>query len=352
MRLRMMAIGAAAVGAFVFGMRGLGAQHVPYQKTGEIHIGGQGGFDYLAVDPASHRLYVSNSTQVVVIDVNKNAVVGTIADTPGVHGIAFVPGGKGFTSNGREGKASIVDLTTLKTLKKVDVGPGPDAIMYEPKMHEVYAMNHSAGTVTVVSADTGAMVATIKLSGEGAETAQDDPAIGRVFVNIEDSSVIDVIDVATHKVVATWPVAPAEGPTGMAIDTATHRIFVGGGPDTVMIDDQTGKVVAQMPICSGTDATFFDPETKYVFSSCGDGRMTIGHEDSPSALTVVQTLTTTARARTMALDPTTHKILRRRSGLPGRGGRRAGARPRTSRRPPARAGLVQSAHLQSEQLEH
>jgi DNA-binding beta-propeller fold protein YncE len=287
----------------------LAAQNGPYAKVTEIKIGGPGGHDYIAVDVNTRRLFVSNSTQMVVIDIDKNAVVGTIPDTPRVHGIAFTPAGKGFTSNGGENKASMVDLKTLAVSGKVDIGPGPDAIMYEPKNNEIYAFNHTAGTATVVKADTGAMVATIKLSGTSVETGVADPALGRVFVNIESNSTIDAIDIATHQVVATWPIAPAVGGTGLAIDTANHLLFSGGGGGkyTVMIDAKTGKVVGQMEICADTDATAFDPGTKYVFTSCS-GTMTIGHEDSPTKLSVVQTLTTIAGGQTMAVDPKTHNI--------------------------------------------
>jgi hypothetical protein len=303
----MLAVGVTLTAAAV----GLTAQTAPYAKVGEIKIGGSGSHDYLAVEPNLRRLFVSNATQMVVIDIDKGEVIGTIPDTPRVHGIAFVPGGKGFTSNGQENKASIVDLKTLQTIKKVDIGPGPDAILYEPKKNEVYAFNHSAGMATVVKADSGDMVATIKLSGGGVETGVADPELGRVFVNIEANSTIDAIDIATHQVVATWPVAPAEGPSGLAIDTATHLLFSGGGKFTVAIDARTGKVVAQMPICDGTDATTFDPATKLVFTSCSSnqgGAVTIGHEDSPTKLTVVQTLSTIRGGATIALDSKTHHI--------------------------------------------
>jgi DNA-binding beta-propeller fold protein YncE len=299
-----------AAGLVQFGAR-VGAQGGPYAKLAEIKIGGSAVHDYLAVDPGTRRLFISNSTQMVVIDIDKNTIAGTIAGTPRVHGIAFVPGGKGFTSNGGEDKASIVDLKTLQTLNKVDIGPGPDAIMYEPKMNEVYAFNHQAGTATVVKADTGAMVTTIKLSGGSVETGVADPALGRVFINIEANSTIDAVDVATHKVVATWSVAPASGPTGLAIDTTNHLLFAGGGKFTVVLDAKTGKVVAQMPICDGTDATFFDPATKNVFTSCngtGGGQVTIGRMDSPTKLSVIQTLDTIRGAATMALDLKTHNI--------------------------------------------
>ena len=314
MRTHLIAVAAAATLAATLYNGGIRAAAGPYSKTGEIPIGGPAGFDYLNVDSAAKRLYVTNGTQVVVIDLATNAVVGKIAAGPGVHGIALAPGDRGFISNGGEDTVSIVDLKTFQTIKKVSTkGPdatvrqNPDAIMYEPKNKEVYAFNHSGKTATVINAATGEIVATMQLAGQ-AETGQADPALNRVFVNIEDNSTVDVIDMTSHKVVANWPVKPADGPTGMAIDTATHRLFIGGGPNTVMMDATNGKVIASVPICNGTDATWFDPGTKYVLSSCGDGKMTIAHVDSPTAMSVVQTLDTVARARTMALDPTTHNI--------------------------------------------
>lgn len=285
------------------------AQSGSYTKIAEIKIGGSPTHDYIAIDPTTRRLFVSNSPQMVVIDIDKRTVVGTIPDTPRVHGIAFVPGGKGFTSNGGENKASIVDLKTLKVLNKVDIGPGPDAILYEPKNNEVYAFNHQAGTATVVKADTGAPVTTIQLSASGVETGVADPALGRVFVNIESSSEIDAIDVATRKVVATWPVAPAVGPTGLAIDLTNHLLFSGGGGGKIMVmlDAKTGKVVGQMPICEDTDSSGFDPVTKDVFTACS-GTLTVGHEDSPTKLSAVQTVTTIPHAQSMAVDLKTHDV--------------------------------------------
>ena len=285
----------------------LGAQAGSYAKIAEIPIGGATTFDYLNVDSAAKRLYVTHGTEVVVIDIANNTVVGRIADTPGVHGIAIAPGGRGFTSNGRENKVSIVDLNTLQTLSKVDTGRNPDFIVYEPKQKEIYALNHTGNSATVIDAATGKVVATIPLAGT-AEAGQADPALGRVYVNIEDKNSVDVIDIATHKVIANWSVTPAVSPTGMAIDTATHRLFVGGGPNTVMMDGTNGKIVATIPICAGTDATWFDPGTKMVFSSCSNGTMTAAHVDSPDTLTVVQTITTVRGARTMALDAATHRI--------------------------------------------
>jgi len=303
--------GVGALVALAAGLGGvLGAQGGSYAKIGEIQIGGASRFDYLNVDSAAKRLYVSNGTSVVVIDLAAKTVIGRIADTPGVHGIAIAPElGKVFTSNGQEAKVSIVDAKTLATLGKVETGgASPDAILYEPATREVWAFNHTGASAAEIDAVTGKLVATIPLSGT-AETGASDPALGRIFVNIEDKSVVDVIDVRTKKVVASWPVAPAEEPTGMAIDTATHRLFVGGGPNTVMMDANTGKVIASLPICSGTDATWFDPGTKMVFSSCGSGGGSISSgRVEGDRITPGQTITTVRGARTMALDKTTHNL--------------------------------------------
>jgi YVTN family beta-propeller protein len=289
----------------------LGAQSGQYSKIGEIQIGGTvTNFDYLNVDSANKRLYVTNNTSVVVIDLATNKMIGRLpAGTKGrVHGIAIAPGNRGFISNGADNNVSIVDLKTMQPIGTVETGVNPDAILYEPKNKEVYALNHTGGSATVIDAATGKVTATIPLSGT-VETGQADPGLGRVFVNIEDKNQVDVIDVATHKLVASWPVAPAEGPTGMAIDLTTHRLFVGGGPNTVMMDATNGKIIASMPIVTGTDATWYDPGTKMVFSSGGGGggQITVGKVEGDK-LTVVQTIATLRGARTMTLDPATHNL--------------------------------------------
>ena len=237
-----------------------------YAAAGDVHIGGVARFDYLTVDSPAKRLYVSHGTEVVVIDTAALTVVGRIADTPGVHGIALAPNGRAFVTNGGENKVSVVDVKTLQTIMKVDTGANPDAIVYEPSNKEIYALNHTGKSVTVIDSASGKVTATIPLSGV-AESGAADPGLGRVYVNIEDQNAVDVIDVKTHTVIAHWPVAPAAEPTGMAIDTVRHRLFVGGGPNQVMIDGTSGKVVAQVPICDGTDATVFDAGTSTSMSS-------------------------------------------------------------------------------------
>ena len=287
----------------------VGAAQGSYKLLKEIPVGGEGGWDYLEVDQAARRLYVSHGTKVAVIDLDKEAVVGEIADTPGVHGIAVAPKlGLGFTSNGRENKASIFDLKTLKTNSKVDTGENPDAILYDEGQEEVYTFNGRGRSATVFEAKTGKVVATIPLPGKP-EFAAAHPSAGRVYNNLEDKSEVAVIDTKTHKVVNTWPIAPGEEASGMAFDAQHQRLFLGcGNKLMVMMDSTNGKVVASVPIGQGVDATKFDSGTQLAFCSCGDGTVTIAHEDSPDKLTVVQTLKTEPRARTMALDPMTHKI--------------------------------------------
>jgi len=286
------------------------AADAPYRFIKEIQVGGEGGWDYLSIDSAARRLYVSHATKVVVIDIDKNEVVGEIADTPGVHGFAIAPElGLGFSSNGRENKASIVDLKTLKTTSKVDTGENPDAILYVPGVQEVYTFNGRGHNATVFEAKTGKVVATIPLSGKP-EFAAFDPALGRVFNNIEDKNEVVAIDAKTHSVVATWPIAPGEEASGMAIDTKNHRLFIGcSNKLMVMMDCTNGKVVAAVPIGPGVDANAFDPGTGLAFASTGgDGNVTIAHEDSPVKLTVVQTLPAARGSRTMILDPKSHRI--------------------------------------------
>jgi DNA-binding beta-propeller fold protein YncE len=280
-----------------------------YHSLKEIPVGGAGGFDYLTVDSPARRLYVSHGTKVVVIDLEKDAVVGEIADTPGIHGIAIAPElQRGFTSNGREAKASIFDPGTLKTLSKVETGPNPDSILYEPQQQEVYTFNGRGNNATVFEGKTGKVVATIPLSGKP-EAAAADSSAGRVYCNIENKNEIAVIDSKTHQVLNSWPIAPGEEASGMALDGEHHRLFIGCHNKLMeMIDSTNGKVVATVPIGAGVDGNAFDPATQLAFSSNGEGTVTIAHEDSPDKLTVVQTLKTQPGARTVALDTKTHNI--------------------------------------------
>jgi DNA-binding beta-propeller fold protein YncE len=279
----------------------------PYQFIKDVEIGGEGGWDYLTLDAAGKRLLISHATKVVVFDLTKDAIAGEIADTPGVHGAVIASNGHIFSSNGRENKASMVDGKTLQTIKKIDTEGNPDFIMYEPKMKEVYTFNGSGKSASVIDA-SGTVVATIPLGGKP-EAGVPDPAAGRVYVNNETGNEIVVIDVAKHEVVARWPIAPGESAAGLAIDLKNHRLFIGAhNSKMLMMDSTNGKVVAEVPIGAGVDATWFDPGTGYAFSSCSTGTVTVAREESPDKLTVIQTLDTATGARTMALDPSTHRI--------------------------------------------
>jgi YVTN family beta-propeller protein len=288
---------------------GTSLSNEPYHFLREIPIGGEGGWDILTIDPAPRLLYLSHSTKVVVVDLSKNAVVGEITDTPGVHAFVPVPEvHRGFSSNGRESKSSVVDLTTLKTVSKIDTGANPDAIVYESRHSEIYVFNHTGNSVTVINSKAAGVSATIPLGGNP-EFAVVDETADRVYCNIEDKSEVAVIDAAKHQVVAHWPLAPGEGPSGIALDAPHHRLFSGCHNKTmVMLDTESGRVIGTIPIGAGVDGCAFDGASQLVFASCGDGTTTIAKEEAPNRLTVVQILNTERGARTMALDPSTHQI--------------------------------------------
>lgn len=292
--------------AFVYAMS---AAEGPYKFLTEIPIGGEGGWDILTVDSPAHRLYLSHATKVVVVDLTKNAVAGEITDTPGVHGFAVAPEvQRGFSTNGKESKVSVVDLKTLSTISKVDSGENPDALVYEPRRGEVYVFNHTGKSATVIDAKTATVVSTIPLGGSP-EFAVVDSAGGHVYCNLEDKNEVVVVDAARHETVARWPLAPGEEPTGIAFDAAHHRLFVTcHNKMMAMLDTQTGKVIGTVPIGAGADGCAFDDAMQLAFAPCGEGTTTIAKEETPEKLVVVQTLKTEPRARTMALDPQTHRI--------------------------------------------
>jgi hypothetical protein len=306
---RVVGVGALLVGLACAGVAQAAGKDPGYHFLKEIPIEGDTGWDYLSVDSDARRLYVTHGTHVVVVDLDKDAVVGDIADTPGVHGFAVAHKlGRGFASNGQEAKVSVVDLKTLATSSKVSTEEGPDAILFEPGHSEVYAFNGRAHSATVFSASSGEVAATVKLPGKP-EFPSADSAAGKVYDNIEDKNEVVVLDTKTHQIVNEWPIAPGESASGMAFDVAHHRLFLGCENHLMlMMDSTTGKVVDSVPIGSGVDANAFDDRLQLAFSSNGEGTVTIAHEDSPSKLTVVQTLKTQPSARTLALDPKTHRI--------------------------------------------
>ena len=279
-----------------------------YHLITTYNLGGVGGWDYLALDSSARRLYISRATHVMVIDADSGKPVGDIPDTPGVHGIALATElGRGFISNGREGTVTIFDLTTLKAITKVKAGENPDAILYDPATKRVFAFNGRSHDVTAIDAASGTLLGQIKLEGKPEFAVSDGK--GEVFVNIQDKSQIDAIDAARLAVKASWPLAPCQEPSGLAIDRHNRRLFAGcDNKMMAIVDADTGKVVATTPIGDGVDANTFDPGTGLAFASCGEGVLTVVHEDSPTKFSVVDNVPTQPGARTMALDEKTHNV--------------------------------------------
>ena len=280
-----------------------------YKVLNKIKIGGTGGWDYVALDNTNRRIYASHGPAVEVVDPDAGKVVGQITQLHGVHGIAVAPElNKGFISNGQSNSVTVFDLKTLAKLGEPATGQNPDAICYEPKTQRVFTFNGRSNDATAIDAKTNEIVATFPLNGKPEFCVVD--GAGKLYNNLEDKSEVVVIDTKKHAVVNRWPIAPGEEPSGMAFDEQTHRLFLGcGGSKTmVMLDSTSGKVITSVPIGQGVDANAFDPGTRLAFASCGDGTVTIAHEDTPDKLTVVQTLETQRGSRTMTIDPKTHKI--------------------------------------------
>ena len=272
-------------------------------------IGGEGGWDYLKADSESRRLFISRATHVVVMDADSGKVVGDIPDTPGVHGIAMSPdSGRGFTSNGREGTVTIFDLKTLAVISKVkDVGENPDAILFDPATKRVFTFNGRSRDSTAIDADTGKISGKITLDGKPEFAVS--TGTGEIFVNIEDKSELVKIDPQNLKVLNRWPLAPCEEPSGLAMDLKNRRLFAGcDNKMMAVINADTGKIITTLPIGDGVDADRFDPESGLAFASCGEGVLTVVHEDTPDRFSVVQNVTTARGARTMELDSKTHEI--------------------------------------------
>ena len=276
-----------------------------YHITGEIQIGGEGGWDYLAADSAARRLYVSHATHVVVVDLDSNKVVGDIPDTPGVHGIAIASDlGKGFVSNGRGNNVTIFDLKTLKTLGTVAAGENPDSIRYDAVSKRVFAFNGRSKNSTAIDAKTGTVAATIPLPGAPEFSVADGK--GHVYVNIEDTNEIVEIDAAKAVVTKKYSISPCDGPSGLAIDTKDRRLFsVCSNRVMAISDPDTGKVVASPAIGANSDGAAFDPGTGYAMSSNGDGTLTIVGQTA-GKWDVLENIATERGARTIAVDEKTH----------------------------------------------
>jgi YVTN family beta-propeller protein len=302
----------AVVGlALAIGVGVVAAETAKYHELKKIAVGGEGFWDYLTCDSNAHRLYVSRGTHVAVVDLEKGAVAGDIPNTAGVHGIALGArrSHRGYTSNGRDNSVTVFDTETLKEVEKVKVGMGPDCIIYDRASKRVFTFNGGSNDATAIDVDTNQVAGTIALGGRPEYAVSD--RNGEVFVNIEDKNEIVAIDSKALTVKNRWPIAPGDGPSGLAMDVKNRRLFaVCGNEKMVVMDADTGKVVATPTIGKGPDAAVFDAQNGLAFSSNGqDGTLTVIKEESPDKFTVEATVPTAPGARTMALDTSTHNIL-------------------------------------------
>ncbi|MGA8341255.1 MAG: YncE family protein [Candidatus Sulfotelmatobacter sp.] len=279
-----------------------------YSVIKKIPVAGSGSWDYLTVDEADRRLYVSLGTQVEVLDIDSLTVVGNIPNTPGVHGIAIAHKlGRGFVSNGKVSTVTIFDLKTLKPIADVPTGQKPDAIIYDPATSRVFAFNGGSNSATAVDAATGKVAGTVDLGG-GPEFAAAD-GNGFVYDNLEDESLLLKINSRELKVEQRWPTAPCASPSSMAMDRVNRRLFLGCRSKVMaVVNADNGQVITTLPIGDHVDATAFDPETRLIFNSNGEGTITVIHQDSPDKYSMVETVKTVPRAKTMALDPKTHRL--------------------------------------------
>lgn len=287
---------------------GWAATETTYHLGRTLPIGGEGGWDFLAVDSANQHLFVSHATQVEVVDLTSGKRIGTIAGTEGVHGIAIAPkAGKGFITCGKLNAVLVFDLKSLAVWARVPTGQGPDAVMYDGATNRVFAMNGKDQSATVIDATTNEVVLTLPLGGkpESAISAGKNVA----YVNLEDKDAVARFDTQELKVTATWPLAPCKGPASIARHRETNRLFVGCHNDMMVAVDMTnGKVVAQAPIGHGVDAAAFDKDKGLIFQATGDGKLTVIHEDTPDTYSVVQTVATRPRAKTVAIDGKTGNL--------------------------------------------
>ena len=280
-----------------------------YKVVGRYPIGGVGGFDYISIDSSARRLYVSHGTQVEVLDADNGKTIGTIADTPGVHGAAIAAAFKhGFTSNGREHKVSMFDTTTLQLIKKIDVGRGPDGIYYDDRTKRVFTNNHGSHDITAIDASSGEVVGTVAAKGDGEQAIIGKD--GLIYVNSEDTAEVIAFDPKSLEVKQRFPIGVAKTPTGLAYDAKTNRLFIGcrNEPKMVVMNAATGKVINSFPIGAGVDYAGFDPDAHLIFFSCGDGNLSIYREKAADVYEDAGAVKTQPSAKTMAFDPKTKKI--------------------------------------------
>jgi YVTN family beta-propeller protein len=293
----------------LFSVTGHAATNTNYCLIDTIHLPGAVRWDFLTFDPDHHRLFITRGESVDVFDVTTKKITGTISGTSGVHGVALAPQlGHGFTSNGKTNTATVFDLATLQTIASIPTGTKPDTIIYEPKTQHVFVANADSGDLTVIDAKKNSAVATIKLSGKPEFAVLDGKS--RLYVNLEDVSQIDVVDTKTLKVITHYNLASeCEGPTGLSLDKTLNRLFVScHNKNLLVVDAGSGKIIDTLAIGGFSDATIYDPVANLAFSSNSDGTLDVIAPAGPNHYTVVQTAKTLPLARTMALDPATHRL--------------------------------------------
>jgi len=281
-----------------------------YHLLKTISVGGTEGWDYVTMDSSSRLLYIGRDDHIDVVDVDAGTVVGKIAGLSHTHGMVLAPGlGRGFTSDGEANSSTIVDLKSLKKIGTVKTGKDPDSFVYDDVTKRVFIMNSAGNDVTVINAADGSMAGTIALDGQPEAAVADGQ--GKIFVNITDKDQIVEFDARTLEILHRWPLAPGEGPSGLAIDRKNRRLFsVCDNQKMVVMDANTGKVIATPGVGAGTDASLFDPDTNNAFASAGgSATLTVIHEDSPDQFRVLDNVSTQSGARTMTLDTKTHNIL-------------------------------------------
>ncbi len=280
-----------------------------YQVVKALKVGGEGGWDYLTADAEARRLYVSRGSHVMVFDMDRDSLIGDLPNTPGVHGVALAKKlNRGFTSNGRDSSVTVFDLKTLQPIKTVRItGRNPDAIAYDSVTNRIFTFNGASANASVLDASTLEQVGSIDLGGKP-ETGQPDGA-GMLYVNIEDKNEVVALDTRSLQVKGHYALAPCEEPTGMARDKARGRLIIGCGNKTMAVmDEKTGKVITTIEVGNGVDAAGFDPANQLAFTSNGEGSLSVVHENADGSFATVATVATQRGARTMALDPKTHKI--------------------------------------------
>jgi DNA-binding beta-propeller fold protein YncE len=284
-------------------------KRVKYQITNKIHLDGNEGWDYLTMDDLASRLYISHGSMVQVLNTKTRTVAGVIPDTKGVHGIALARElNKGFISNGKDTSVTIFEIKTLQFITKIKItGLNPDAVLYDPFSKRVFVFNGKTSNATVIDAKSNKIIGTIKLPGKPEFSVTD--LKGKIYVNIEDKNGICIINVNTLKVEQMWPINPGEGPSGLAIDIESHRLFtVCDNKLMIVINSGNGKVVTTLKIGENVDGVAFDSILKRIFASNGDGSLTIVQEESKNIFRILGNLPTQKGARTIALNPRTHKI--------------------------------------------